>query len=279
MEEGSSLWEKLMHNFSDDNEEQEDVEQEILALIREGREHGFFAGSEGEMISNIFSYNEKKAEDVMTHRKHIVALDGEKTVEEALEFILQHVNSRFPVYDGDIDSIIGILHLRDAMKCYFNERLRNIPIKNLRGYIRAVSFVPEGKRIDKLFKEMKTKKNHMVVVLDEYGQTAGLIAMEDIIEEIVGNIQDEYDNEEDLIKTLADGTYMVNGMTELDDLEKLLQIEFENEDFGTLNGFLIHSLEHIPAEEEKCAVEYGEYRFHIVSVSNNMIENVRVEKI
>lgn len=279
MDEGSSLWEKLMHNFSEDNEEQEDVEQEILSLIKEGRERGFFAGSEGEMISNIFSYNEKKAEDIMTHRKHIIALDGEKTLEEALEFILQQNNSRFPVYDEDIDSIIGILHLRDAMKCYFNETLRHIPIKELKGYVRPVSFVPEGKSIDKLFKEMKTKKNHMVIVLDEYGQTAGLIAMEDIIEEIVGNIQDEYDQEEEMIKKMADGTYMVNGMTELEDLEKLLGIELENEDFGTINGFLIHSLEHIPSEEEKSAVDYEGYRFHIVSVNNNMIENVRVEKI
>lgn len=279
MDEGSSLWEKLMHNFSEDNEDQEDVEQKILSLMKEGRERGFFAGSEGEMIGNIFSYNEKKAEDIMTHRKHIIALDGEKTPEEALEFILKQVNSRFPVYDEDIDSIIGILHLRDAVKCYFNENLRNIPIKNLKGYIRPVRFVPEGKRIDKLFKEMKTTKNHMVIVLDEYGQTAGLIAMEDIIEEIVGNIQDEYDQEEELIQTLSDGSYMVNGMTELEDLEKMLGIDFENEDFGTINGFLIHSLEHIPSGEEQCAVDYGGYRFYIVSVNNNMIENVKVEKI
>lgn len=215
----------------------------------------------------------------MTHRKHIVALDGEKTVEEALEFILSQSNSRFPIYDGDIDTVIGILHLRDAMKCYFNERLRNVPIKNLKRYVRTVNFVPEGKRIDKLFKEMKKKKAHMVIVLDEYGQTAGLITMEDVIEEIVGNIQDEYDNEEEPIRQLADGSYLADGMTELGDLEKLLDIEFENEDFGTINGFLIHSLEHIPSEEEKCEVEYSGYRFFIVSVNNNIIEKVRVEKI
>lgn len=279
MEEGSSLWEKLMHNFSEDNEEQEDVEREILELIKEGRKRGFFAGSEGEMIGNIFSYNEKKAEDIMTHRKHIVALDGEKTVEEALEFILKQNNSRFPIYDGDIDTMIGILHLRDAMRCYFDENLRNVPIGKLKNYIRPVNFVPEGKSIDKLFKEMKNKKAHMVIVLDEYGQTAGLVTMEDVVEEIVGNIQDEYDNEEEPVRQLPDGSYLVKGMTELDILEKLLGIAFENEDFGTLNGFLIHSLEHIPTEDEKCAVEYEGYLFHILSVNNNIIENVRVEKI
>lgn len=279
MEEGSSLWDRLMYNFSGEDKEQEDVEHEILSLIQEGRERGFFAGGEGEMISNIFSYNEKKAEDIMVHRKHIIALDSEKTVEEALEFMLEQKNSRFPVYEEDIDSIIGIFHLRDAVKCYFKENLRNVPIKHLKEYMHPASFVPEAKNIDKLFKEMKLKKNHMVVVLDEYGQTAGIIAMEDIIEEIVGNIQDEYDDDEESIQKISNGVYIADGMTELEDLEKILRISFENEDFGTLNGYLVHCLEHIPTEEEECSVEYGGYRFYIISVSNNLIEKVRIEKI
>lgn len=215
----------------------------------------------------------------MVHRKHIIALDGDQTLADAMGFIINQINSRLPVYDGDIDTIVGILHLRDAMKCYFDETLRHVPIKELKKYIRPVSFVPEGKSIDKLFREMKTKKTHLVVVLDEYGQTAGLVTMEDIIEEIVGNIQDEYDEEEEPIKKLPDGRYMVKGLTELEDLEKLLDITFENEDFGTLNGFLVHSLERIPAEGETCTVDYKGYRFHVVSVHNNMIENVQVQKI
>ncbi len=278
MEEGSSLWERLMHNFSENDEEQEDVEREILSLVQEGRERGFFAGSEGELISNVFEFGEKKAEDIMTHRKHIVAIDGGQTLEEAIAFILQENHSRFPVYEENIDSVIGILHLRDAMRCYFDESLRKLPIKEVKGCLHPVSFVPEGKRIDKLFKEMKLKRNHMAVVFDEYGQTAGIIAMEDIIEEIVGNIQDEYDMEEETVKKIADGVYMVSGMTELGDLEKLLEIEFESEDYGTLNGFIVHSLEHIPAEDEKCSVEYAGFRFYVMSVNDNIIQNVRIEK-
>ena len=117
MEEGSSLWERLMHNFSEEDEDQEDVEREILSLVQEGRERGFFAGSEGELISNVFEYSEKKAEDIMTHRKYIIGIDGNETLENALQFILKQNHSRFPVYDGDIDTIVGILHIRDAMRC------------------------------------------------------------------------------------------------------------------------------------------------------------------
>lgn len=278
MEEGSSLWDRLMYNFSEEDKEQEDVEHEILSLIQEGRERGFFAGGEGELISNIFSYNEKKAEDIMVHRKHIIALDGEKTIQETVEFMLEQKNSRFPVYEEDIDSIIGIFHLRDAVRCYFQRDLRNIPIKNLKEYMHPVSFVPEAKSINKLFKEMKQKKNHMVVVLDEYGQTAGIIAMEDIIEEIVGNIQDEYDEEEELIQKQADGSYLADGMTEVEDLEKLLEIQFEEEDYETLNGFLVFHLERIPTEEEKCVVSYGDYEFQVLSMENNIIKTVQIKK-
>ncbi len=278
MEEGSSLWERLMHNFSEENENQEDVEREILTLVQEGRERGFFAGSEGELISNVFEYSEKKAEDIMTHRKYIIGIDGNETLENAITFILKQNHSRFPVYDGDINTIVGILHIRDAMRCYFNEELRKTPIKDLKEHLHSASFVPEGKRIDKLFKEMKLKKSQLVVVFDEYGQTAGIIAMEDIIEQIVGNIQDEYDKEEELIKKLADGSYLVSGVTELEDLEKLLEIEFEVEDYGTINGFIVHSLDRIPSEDENCVVEYKGYKFHVTSVRNNMIQNVRIAR-
>ena len=279
MEEGSSLWDRLMYNFSGEEKEQEDVEHEILSLIQEGRDRGFFAGGEGELISNIFSYTEKKAEDVMVHRKHIIALDGEKNIQDTVKFMLEQKNSRFPVYEEDIDSIIGIFHLRDAVRCYFQKELWNIPIKNLKEYMHPVTFVPEAKSINKLFQEMKQKKNHMVVVLDVYGQTEGIIALEDIIEESVGNIHDEYDDDEECIQKISNGVYLADGMTELDDLEKILQISFENEDFGTLNGYLVHCLEHIPTEEEECSVEYEGYRFHVISVSNNLIEKVRIEKI
>ena len=151
------------------------------------------------LIRNIFRYMDKDAKDIMTHRKNIVAIDATETLENAFQFMLGESYSRFPIYEEDIDQIIGFIHLREAATCYLDESLRKRPVKELDTYIRPVSFIPETKSIDKLFKEMQTKKNHIVIVLDEYGQTSGLVAMEDILEEIVGNILDEYDEEEEMI--------------------------------------------------------------------------------
>lgn len=231
-----------------------------------------------ELIRNIFRYMDKDAKDIMTHRKNIVAIDGNEKLEDALKFILDESYSRFPIYDEDIDEIIGTIHLREAMTCYFNEELRQRPVKELDDYIRPVAFIPETKSIDTLFKEMQAEKNHIAIVLDEYGQTSGLVAMEDILEEIVGNILDEYDEEEELIRQLPDGSYMVSGMTDLEDLEDMLPLKFENEEYETLNGFLIDRLDRIPSEDETCVVDYEGYRFTVLSVDNNTIERVKIEK-
>ncbi len=276
MEDEGNLLSRMRRIFSGEMEEGEDAAETVMEMVDEGYRQGVFLSSEAQMIRNIFAYGEKDAKSIMTHRKYIVGLDGEETLENALTFILEQNKSRFPIYEEDIDSII--LHLRDAMKCYFNEELRNIPIKKLKDYIRPVSFIPETRSIDKLLKKMQEGKSHMAIVIDEYGQTAGLVTMEDIIEEIVGNIQDEYDEEEELIQKQADGSYLADGMTEVEDLEKLLEIQFEEEDYETLNGFLVFHLERIPTEEEKCVVSYGDYEFQVLSMENNIIKTVQIKK-
>lgn len=164
------------------------------------------------------------------------------------------------------------------MTAYLNTGLRKVPVKELKDYIRPASFIPETKRIDRLFKKMQAEKNHIAIVLDEYGQTSGLVAMEDILEEIVGNILDEHDEEEERIIRLVDGSYMVNGMIDLEELEEKLPITFEKEEYETLNGFLISQLERIPAEDEQCIVEYEGYRFTVLLVDNNIIQRVKIEK-
>lgn len=165
------------------------------------------------------------------------------------------------------------------MKCYLDDSLRNVRIKDLKEIIRPVSFVPETKSIDKLFQQMQKDKRHMVIVLDEYGQTVGIVTMEDIIEEIVGNIQDEYDEEEELITSQPDGTYIVDGMAQLEDLEEILGINFEEEDYDTINGYLIDCLDRIPSEDEKCTVQFEGYVFQVLSVDNNTIRKVRIMKM
>lgn len=260
MEEGS-LFQRMKQIFHED-EMDEEMQKEAAGLIR-----------------NIFRYMDKDAKDIMTHRKNIVAIDGDWSLEEALQFMLDERFSRFPVYQEDIDEIIGIIHLRDATSGYLDKSKRQCLVKNLEEYLRPVTYIPETKSIDTLFKEMQAAKNHMVVVLDEYGQTSGLVAMEDILEEIVGNILDEYDEEDEMIKKQNDGSMIVNGLTELEDLEDLIPVTFDKEDYETLNGFLIDKLEHIPGEDETCVVDYDGYRFTVLQIDNNIIQTVKIEKV
>ena len=234
MEEGS-LFQRMKQIFHED-EMDEEMQKEAAALIR-----------------NIFRYMDKDAKDIMTHRKNIVAIDGDWSLEEALKFMLDERFSRFPVYQEDIDEIIGIIHLRDATSGYLDESKRGCPVKELKEYLRPVTYIPETKSIDTLFKE--------------------------ILEEIVGNILDEYDEEDEMIKKQNDGSMIANGLTELEDLEDLIPVTFDKEDYETLNGFLIDELEHIPGEDEKCVVDYEGYRFTALQVDNNIIQTVKIEKL
>ncbi len=261
MEEGS-LFQKIRQIFQAEDEMDDGLKKEAAALIR-----------------NIFRYMDKDAKDIMTHRKNIIAIDGKETLENALKFMLDENFSRFPIYKEDIDEIVGFLHLRDAMECYLAREQRKIPVSELGDYIRAVTFIPETKSIDTLFREMQVSHNHVVIVLDEYGQTSGLVTMEDILEELVGNILDEHDVEEKMITRLVTGNYLVNGFAELEDLEDYLGIQFDKENYGTLNGFLIDQLERIPSQDEHCVVEYEGYRFTVLLVDNNTIRRVKIEKL
>lgn len=243
-------------------EENEELEKEAAGLIR-----------------NIIRYLDKDAKDIMTHRRNIVAIGAEEKLEDALKFMLEESYSRFPVYKEDIDEIVGFMHLREAVTCYLNQELKDTPIGELTDYIRPVAFIPETKSIDTLFKKMQAEKNHIAVVIDEYGQTAGIVTLEDILEEIVGNILDEYDEEEDELKLLADGSYIARGFLDLERLGDRIDIVFEKEEYGTLNGFLIAQLDRIPGEDEQCVVEFEGYRFTVLEVNDNTIQIVKIEKL
>lgn len=280
MEEERRLWKNLKQIVSGESpESKEEVQEAVEYVVEECGSQGYLEENEVRMIKNVLQYSGKNARDIMTHRKDIVAVDGSETLEHALQFMLDERFTRFPVYGENIDDIIGTIHLRDAMKYYLNKELRPVKVKELKDCLREVSFIPETKGLSRLFKQMNTEKNHLFIVLDEYGQTAGIVAMEDIIEEIVGNIFDEYDEEETLYFRQENGTYLVKGKVALDDLEEILGIEIEDEENETLNGFLISKLERIPAEHETCEVRYDVYCFRILRVDNNMIELVEVEKI
>lgn len=261
------------------NDDEDNVtEEEIITMVNEGQEQGVLEASEAEMIANIFELGDKSAGDIMTHRASIEAIDCEMTLDT---FIQNHIDgkfSRFPVYEGDIDNIIGTIHIRDALIFYRNIPNRAKKLKDLKSLLREPFFVPETRDIDDLLKDMQTAKIHMGIVVDEYGQTAGVISMEDIIEEIVGNILDEYDEEEENIRHDNDGTYIVDGLTELDDINKLLGTEIESEEYDTLNGYLISKLGRIPDENENVSVESDGLVFRIIEVSGNVIRKVEITR-
>lgn len=259
-------------------DEENDVTEEIIHMVNEGHEQGLIQASEAEMISNIFDFADKEAQDIMTPRNQIAGVDGDWTLEETLRFLLAAKNSRFPVYEESMDHIIGILHLKDAVFFQGREDTSRTAIKAMDGLLREPYFVPRTKHIDELFKEMQRRKLQMAIVIDEYGQMDGLVAMEDILEEIVGNILDEYDEDVVYIEDKGNGEYVAEGKIPLEELEKRLGIPFEEEDFDTLNGFLISRMDKIPEENEEFELEaYGCY-FRILKVEHKMIRSVWIKK-
>ena len=184
--------------------------------------------SEAEMIHNIFEFGDKEAKDIMTHRKNLIAIDGNLSYNDAVSFIIENSKSRYPVYLNDIDNIIGVLHIKDAFAFAQKNEVFRTSIKDIPGLIRDVDFVPETLNINRLFKMMQAKKSHMVIVVDEYGQTSGAVAMEDILEEIVGNIEDEHDEEEQLIRKNPDGSYLMNGSASLSDVIEVLHLPIDD---------------------------------------------------
>ena len=255
------------------------TEEEIISMVNEGHEQGVFQTSEVEMINRIFDFTDKEAKDIMTHRSNIVGIDADTSLRDAVMFMLEEKSSRYPVYEDNIDHIMGIIHIKDACRALELEQYVDRPIKEFPELIRDANFIPETRNIDTLFKTMQMSKNHIVIVIDEYGQTAGLIAMEDILEEIVGNILDEYDDEEIFIVEIEPDVYEMDGLTPISKISEKTGIHFEDEDFETLNGLIISRLEKIPEANEVFEMDYEGYTFKVLHVENKMVKKVLVSKI
>lgn len=260
------------------NRSSEDVtEQEIMSLVNEGHEQGFIQESEAEMINNIFELSDKAAKDIMTHRKQIVALESGMSFAQAVDEILKQPYSRFPVYREDMDDIIGQVHMKEVLAHTRDGSCADVPICEIPNLMTPVDFVPETVGITALFRQMQASKNHMVIVLDEYGQTAGLVALEDILEEIVGNIFDEHDRIEHHIVARADGTYYMDGAADLREVAQTLAIdELAEDENDTLNGYLISKIDKIPVDGERFEIEAHGYLFRVLSVKDRMICRVEV---
>lgn len=257
------------------SEKDEEVvtEEEIKMMVDEGEEKGVIEENEKELINNVFEFNDTIASEIMTHRTDIYALNIDMNVNELIEELEEYKYSRIPVYEETIDEIKGILYLKDLLK--FVKTKKNMKLKNI---IKPAYFVPRSKPIDELFKELQKNNNQMAIVLDEYGGTAGLITMEDILEELVGDIYDEYDEIENEYEKIDENTYLISGSMNISDVSKLLKVEIEEGEYDTLSGYLQEKLGRIPEDREKPIIETEKITYKIEEYEDKRIVKVKACK-
>lgn len=250
------------------------TEEEIRMLVDVGEESGVIGESEKEMINNVFEFNDRTAGDIMTHRTDIYAVENGSTLSEVLEIAVTEGYSRIPVFEDDLDNIIGIIYVKDLLK-YVGTPLKEFETGKI---MHTPIFVPESKRCQDLFLYLSERKQHLAVVVDEYGGTAGIVTMEDLLESIVGNIQDEYDHEEEEYSVIDESTYTIEGTTDLEEVERLLGCDLPEGDYDTLGGLIVDRLGRIPAEGEHPSVEVAGFVFTIEQVEDRRVEKVRAVK-
>lgn len=256
-----------------EQEEETVTEEEIKMMIDQGEEKGVIEETEKEIINNVFALNDIVASEIMTHRTDMFAIEINENIYELLSEIDDYKYSRIPVYEETIDNIKGILYLKDILKLVSTQQQFKIA-----DILKEAYFVPESKPIDEIFKELQTNKMQMAIVVDEYGGTAGLLTMEDILEELVGNIFDEYDDEEFDYKKLDENTYLMEGSISLYEVKKILDIELPDGDYETLSGYLIEQLGRLPEEQEHPIMEDEKLTYKIEQVEDRRIKWVKVCK-
>ena len=259
--------------MSDTDLEEKVSREEIKSLVDAGEEYGVINQIEKEMINSIFDFDDKLAKEVMTPRTEVYMINSQLPL--SIEELLEENYSRIPVYEGDMDNIIGILYLKDFLHEAYQVGFENVGIKKL---LHRPYFVPECKNIDQLFKELQKSKRHLAVLIDEYGGFSGIVTIEDLIEEVMGDINDEYDDDDPVIRKIDNDTYIVNGLISIKELNDKLQLNLdeETEDYDTLGGFLINQIDYIPSETEECMVEYENLVFKIECVKDKRIEMVKI---
>lgn len=256
-------------------DDEEVTEEEIRMLIDVGEEKGTIDEIEKQFINNVFEFDDKVAADIMTHRTRVVAVSIDSALDDIVKVIGDKKYTRIPVYDGSIDNIVGILHVKDLLLYLASNGLNSFDIHKL---IRAPYFVPESKKLDELFRELQVKKVHMVVVVDEYGGTAGIITVEDLLEEIVGNIFDEHDEEELKYEKIDESTYLFDGSISLEQVSELIKVVLPVDDYDTLSGYIIGQLGQIPNQGEKPVVEIDNLVFKVEEIEDKTISRIKVCK-
>lgn len=250
------------------------TEEEIKQLVDE--DQGELEESTRDIIHNVFDFDATTAGDIMTHRTDIAAVEIDDEIINIVKLAIDEGFSRIPVYEDDLDNIKGIVYIKDLLKFIGQEIPKNEKIED---YIRSPLFVPETIPCGRLFEKMTETHIQLAIIVDEYGGTAGLVTLEDIIEELVGEIEDEYDDEEQAVKKVDDGTYIFDGSCEIEDVCEALGIELPEGEYNTIAGFIINQLGTVPDEKTKGeSIEYGGYLFTVLDVCDKRIETVRAEK-
>ena len=257
-----------------EDEEEADTEEEIKALLKMGNESGTFDDDEREMIDSVFKFDERNAREIMVPRRDVITIDIDDPFEELIDEILETRHSRIPVYEENIDNIIGVLHVKDVMI-----ELRKNPLDqmDIRGMLHKPFFVPETKDADELFRTMQETRHHMAILVDEYGGFSGIVTIEDLVEEIMGDINEEYEDVVPDIEPVSEDEYRLDGGILIDDLNEELGLKLETENYDTLSGYLIEKLGHIPAKEDRDVVETDNLVFTVEEVKDNRIAHVMLK--
>ena len=245
------------------------TEEELRTMVGVSEEEGVLEDVEQEMIFNVFDFADAHVKDVMVQRVDVIAVDIDASYEEVLDIIKTEQFSRIPVYNQTIDDIVGILNVKDLIMAEKNSK----PFK-VSDYMREPYYTFEFKKIKELFKEMKKTRNHISVVLDEYGGTVGIVTIEDLIEEVFGEIEDEYDDYEKEIEVIKEDEFVVDGSARLDDISELIGVNMESEEFDSVGGLVIGELGRFPEQNEE--VQLNNIRFVVEEVDKNRIKKVRI---
>lgn len=259
--------------FDPNSDEETVTEEEIRMMVDVGQEKGVIEDTQKEMIDNIFEFDDIDVSDIMTHRTDMYAVEANDSLQNVIDISVEQGYSRIPVYDDDPDNIIGIAYIKDLIQ-YIG---KSLPENGLRSIMRKAYYVPESKKCGQLFKEMSESHVQMAIVVDEYGGTAGLVTLEDLLESIVGNIQDEYDNEDEEISRIDDATFTIDGTTDIEEVGDLIGVTFPEGDYDTLGGYIISRLGFLPSDGEMNSLEFENFRFTVLSVEDRRIGKVKVE--
>ena len=263
-----------MLGFDPNANEEVVTEEEIRMLVDAGEEKGVIEESQKEMINNIFDFDDVPVSDVMTHRTEIEAVEITDKIEDVVKLSCENGYSRIPVYEDELDNIRGIIYVKDLLP-YVGKNIPNG--KTISKFMRDAEFVPESKRCGDLFTEMTEKRVQMMFVSDEYGAVSGLVTIEDLLESIVGNIQDEYDDEEEDIVQLDEKTFNFDGITDIEEVEETLNIKIPEGEYDTLGGLIMSELGRMPEENDEIVCEG--YKFIVEEMDERRIDRVRIEKL